>query len=414
MLDLFTDTSIANTTKLVWADVEHAGSFKDAIMAFDNFIQQKILTQHASFSFVSLGTWDLRVRIAREAREKAHILPDYIQYPRLYDLTSEYSQWANLYADSLSTPHSLSSICSALDIKPSSTEEVSSYQEDQNLLPSPGARRAIEQCATMHKILRALVKRYDGADKRLKLFQRPLDSKADIASFLQESSKVLHLSGLASDTTQSELESWFTSFGGRPVAFWTLRTPDLHKPTGTGFAIFATHDEAVENLNMNGRALGDRTIEVLPSSSRILDRASEILTPFPVGIRPPVLSELTYRSPVRTGPDRVTGHALRADSLIFKEEQLVSDVSLLFLLAFLYADICSGTYPSSGTLDPGPFYQSPLVPGMGALPGYPSQTSQHSTNLNSVLRNSGNGHVPFRAGDWCKDFTDCVDINELS
>ena len=72
---------------------------------------------------------------------------------------------------------------------------------------------------------------------------RPMDARADVRAFLAERSKVLHLSGLPHDTTQSELESWFTQFGGRPIAFWTLRTPDQHKPTGTGFAVFSSHEE---------------------------------------------------------------------------------------------------------------------------------------------------------------------------
>ena len=38
---------------------------------------------------------------------------------------------------------------------------------------------------------------------------------------------------------------------------------------------------------MNGRALGDRAIEVSPSSARVLERAAEILTPFPVSPSPP-------------------------------------------------------------------------------------------------------------------------------
>jgi hypothetical protein len=38
------------------------------------------------------------------------------------------------------------------------------------------------------------------------------------------------MSGLPHDTTQSKLESWFTQFGGRPIAFWILRTPDQHTP----------------------------------------------------------------------------------------------------------------------------------------------------------------------------------------
>ena len=40
-------------------------------------------------------------------------------------------------------------------------------------------------------------------------------------------------------------------------------------------------EQAAESLCMNGRALNERAIEVSPSSSRVLDRAADILTPFP-------------------------------------------------------------------------------------------------------------------------------------
>ena len=75
------------------------------------------------------------------------------------------------------------------------------------------------------------------------ILTQPLDAGADVKQFLAERSKVLHMAGLPHDTTQSELESWFTQFGGRPIAFWTLRSPDQHKPTGTGFAVFSSHEE---------------------------------------------------------------------------------------------------------------------------------------------------------------------------
>jgi hypothetical protein len=39
--------------------------------------------------------------------------------------------------------------------------------------------------------------------------------------------------------------------------------------------------KAAESLCMNGRALNEKAIEVSPSSSRVLDRAADILTPFP-------------------------------------------------------------------------------------------------------------------------------------
>ena len=44
---------------------------------------------------------------------------------------------------------------------------------------------------------------------------------------------------------------------------------------------FLTKPQAAESLCMNGRALNEKAIEVSPSSSRVLDRASEIITPFP-------------------------------------------------------------------------------------------------------------------------------------
>src|ERR1700753_21663 len=39
--------------------------------------------------------------------------------------------------------------------------------------------------------------------------------------------------------------------------------------------------KAAESLCMNGRALNEKAIEVSPSSNRVLDRAAEVLTPFP-------------------------------------------------------------------------------------------------------------------------------------
>jgi hypothetical protein len=54
---------------------------------------------------------------------------------------------------------------------------------------------------------------------------KPMDARADVHAFLSECSKVLDLrmSGLPHDTTQSELEGWFTRFGGRRIAFWTRK-----------------------------------------------------------------------------------------------------------------------------------------------------------------------------------------------
>lgn len=52
-------------------------------------------------------------------------------------------------------------------------------------------------------------------------------------------------------------------------------------PGVVGIEAHSVTRQAAESLCMNGRALNEKAIEVSPSSSRVLDRAAEILTPFP-------------------------------------------------------------------------------------------------------------------------------------
>lgn len=153
------------------------------------------------------------------------------------------------------------------------------------------------------KLLIQLIKKSLPVEEHHNVLTKPYDSSQDVKLFLAERSKILYLSNLPCDTTQSELESWFTQLGARPIAFWTLKNletnnnststnstnntnpnsnPSKNKSKGiSGFAVFGTHEEATESLSMNGRALNDRPIEIQPSSTRVLDKASDLLTPFP-------------------------------------------------------------------------------------------------------------------------------------
>lgn len=237
----------------------------------------------------------------------------------------------------------LSNICAALEVEPVQSSAPIKHNLPFHLqaLAPASPRRAMEEAVTLARVLRGLIRKSQPPHEHPDVLTRPMDARADVRAFLSERSKVLHMAGLPHDTTQSELESWFTQFGGRPIAFWTLRTPDQHKPTGSGFAVFSSHEEvsshshfhlslfcrawnthelvasmpykrilllyeellslsqnalikffatrghcltpfqAAESLCMNGRALNEKAIEVSPSSSRVLDRAAEILTPFP-------------------------------------------------------------------------------------------------------------------------------------
>ncbi|KAL8738878.1 MAG: hypothetical protein Q9181_000405 [Wetmoreana brouardii] len=271
-------------TTLTWEHVRTAGSFRDAINRFDSFAQEQLLRDNLEFSFVTLDSWDLRVQLPREARDKAVVLPPYLQHSRTYDLRTEYQRWQQHHPESLPFgPSSLANICAALEVEPVQSSAPIKHNLPFHLqaLAPASPRRAMEEAVTLARVLRGLIRKSQPPQDHPDVLTRPMDARADVRAFLSERSKVLHMAGLPHDTTQSELESWFTQFGGRPIAFWTLRTPDQHKPTGSGFAVFSSHEEAAESLCMNGRALNEKAIEVSPSSSRVLDRAAEILTPFP-------------------------------------------------------------------------------------------------------------------------------------
>ncbi|KAK3997602.1 hypothetical protein QBC44DRAFT_69755 [Cladorrhinum sp. PSN332] len=271
-------------TTLTWEHVRNAGTFRDAINRFDAFASEHLIANNLEFVFVTLEAWDLRVQLAREARDKSVVLPPYLQHSRTFELRTEYTKWQQHHPESLPFgPSSLANICAALEVEPVQSSAPIKHNLPFHLqaLAPASPRRAIEEAMTLSRVLRGLIRKSQPAHEHPDVLTRPMDARADVRAFLSERSKVLHMSGLPHDTTQSELESWFTQFGGRPIAFWTLRTPEQHKPTGSGFAVFSSHEEAAESLCMNGRALNEKAIEVSPSSSRVLDRASDILMPFP-------------------------------------------------------------------------------------------------------------------------------------
>ena len=231
---------------MTWEHVRNAGSFRDAISRFDHFAQEHLTSKSLEFSFVTLDSWDLRVQLPREARDKAVVLPAYLQHSRTFDLRSEYARWQQHHPESLPFgPSSLANICAALEVEPVQSSAPIKHNLPFHLqaLAPASPRRAMEEAVTLARVLRGLIRKSQPVHEHPDVLTRPMDARADVNAFLKERSKVLHMNGLPHDTTQSELESWFTQFGGRPIAFWTLRTPDQHKPTGSGFAVFSSHEE---------------------------------------------------------------------------------------------------------------------------------------------------------------------------
>ncbi|RKF55442.1 putative RNA-binding protein C17H9.04c [Golovinomyces cichoracearum] len=363
-------------TTLTWEHVRNAGTFRDAINRFDAFASEHLISQNLDFSFVTLDSWDLRVQLPREARDKAVVLPPYLQHSRTFDLRTEYQRWQQHHPESLPFgPSMLSNICAALEVEPVQENAPIKHNLPFHLqaLATSSPRRAMEEAVTLARVLKGLIRKSQPAHEHPDVLTRPMDARADVRAFLSERSKVLHMAGLPHDTTQSELESWFTQFGGRPIAFWTLRTPDQHKPTGSGFAVFSSHEEAAESLCMNGRALNEKAIEVSPSSSRVLDHAAEILTPFPPSKNRPRPGDWTCPSCGFSNFQRRTA--------CFR---------------------CS--FPAQGLNSGGD-----SIGGYGGAYGYGPPTMipqpQHLNHHGSIGghgngRMGGVGVVPFRAGDW--------------
>ena len=237
---------LASITTLTWEHVHSSGDFRNLIHVFETFKQRHLSDEKLQWAFVTLDSWDLRVQLPREARDKHVVLPLYLQHSRTFDLRTEYQRWQAYHPESLPfASNALSNICAALEVEPLHASGPIKHNLPFHLqaLAPPSPRRAMEESVTLSRVLKGLIRKSQPPEQHPDVLSRPLDANADVRAFLAEKSKVLHMSGLPHDTTQSELESWFTQFGGRPIAFWTLRTPDQHKPTGTGFACFSSHEE---------------------------------------------------------------------------------------------------------------------------------------------------------------------------
>lgn len=130
-----------------------------------------------------------------------------------------------------------------------------------------------------------------------------------------------------------------------------------------------TLSQAAESLCMNGRALNEKAIEVSPSSSRVLDRAAEALTPFPPSKNRPRPGDWTCPSCGFSNFQRRTA---------------------CFRCSF--PAVSAGP---QGDMGFGYGYGPP------AMMGPPPHHGGHHGNMgHGGGRMGGSGVVPFRAGDW--------------
>ena len=163
---------------MTWEHVRTAGSFRDAINRFDSFAQEYLLPNNLEFSFVTLDSWDLRVQLPREARDKAVVLPPYLQHSRTFDLRTEYQRWQQHHPESLPFgPSSLANICAALEVEPVQSSAPIKHNLPFHLqaLAPASPRRAMEEAITLVRVLRGLIRKSQPAHEHPDVLTRPME-----------------------------------------------------------------------------------------------------------------------------------------------------------------------------------------------------------------------------------------------
>ncbi|KAG0668526.1 hypothetical protein C6P45_004622 [Maudiozyma exigua] len=308
-----------------------ANAFQEAISNLDTIIKNYI--KDDTFVLCSLfSTWHIRVTMQREARDLDYELPIYLAHPVIFDLKKEYLRWIKNHKDLLPV------MKSSVNETATSTEEENEVESEQDIKKDDRMENQdtlISEIMTVMKLdmphnmididivnkvniivtvelLKKLHKMCESDEDKQNVLTQPYDSLTDYNTFLERQSTTLYVNNLPQDTTQSELESWFSQFGSRPIGFWTIKKkiakdnndenrryllnncPYIEEPDSiSGFIIFQNKEEAKEALLLNGRSVlsnvanikqprvVEHVVEIEPSCSSVLVKAHDILTSFP-------------------------------------------------------------------------------------------------------------------------------------
>ncbi|KAF9194458.1 hypothetical protein BGZ51_009538 [Haplosporangium sp. Z 767] len=235
-------------TKITPETLENAGTLADAIESLDAYITTEILDKGKTFCFVTHGAWDLRIQLPREAKEKNVTLPVYLKEPILFDLKEEATKWIAHHSEVVLKSFSLEKMCDAFAVS----------QVGQ-------LHSGLDDAMTIVNIMKYLV-----AFAHPDVFTQATDPAQVLKMFKMEESKIVRISSLSFDITQSELEAFFAAKQLKPKEL-VMQSNASNRPSGGGFAVFEKHTDALAALELNGALLGQRTIEIIPSSKASMD-----------------------------------------------------------------------------------------------------------------------------------------------
>ena len=83
-------------TTITWDDVKNANSLTDAIEKLDNDIQEYVISKNLKPNFITFNSWDLRMKLPKDSKEKSIKLPHYLEFPRHFDIRREYLRYKDL------------------------------------------------------------------------------------------------------------------------------------------------------------------------------------------------------------------------------------------------------------------------------------------------------------------------------
>ncbi|GMM44722.1 Nrp1 protein [Pichia kluyveri] len=259
--------------------------FQQFIQILTDSIHSNCILKEIPFYFVSVKCWDFRVKFIKHSKNIKAQLPNYLEYPTYFDLKKEFIKYEEL--NGFSKFNSIKYNLLDLSLMKEKLNIVKNNKETNDDLKFNDDN--------LSDIL-VIIKSVRENDKSKQVFTKPHDMNMDLSYFFIEKSRVVYLTNLPSDITQSDLEFWFQKINAKSITFSILKNPILYNhlmilqnefnnnttpKKCSGFAIFQSHEDAVESLTMNGEILNENMIEIEPSSTKVLEKAQEILGQFP-------------------------------------------------------------------------------------------------------------------------------------
>lgn len=248
-------------------------SISYALSIFSNFVQQALVRSEQSLAFVVLDSWELRVQLPKEAAQEDFRLPLFLQFPKLFELRREVARWRRYHSlVHMENVGPLETICTVLD----------TYPQMPNIPPSISGDTSehYSELQTLFYIFRVLLETSRTLESHPMVLLRPLDFMSDFDAFVLSEARILYLSNIPIDTSQYDLDLWFSSVDCVPASCWTFKTSSNQRGfCEDALVLFATHSEAKKALQLNGCKLKDNLVQVSPSSNKVFEAASDILVP---------------------------------------------------------------------------------------------------------------------------------------